>query len=138
MAPYNGYDSAPWVKASDPVSSQIPAKRKGSKVSLVAPVTAADMVVPVRSQAMIGRPRPISKNYDTNVGRTMQNTTATNISTTANSSSTAQPPVKRQLMPSTKPNDLLQSIGSQQSSTNIGTNQHQTMGKTRSVLILEQ
>ena len=134
MAPYNGCDTASWVKTSDPVSNQIPAQRKGSKVSLVAPVKAVDMVVPVRSQAMIGRPRPTSKNYDTSVGHTMQNTTATKISTAANSSSSEQQPFKRQLMASTKPNDLLQSIGSQQS----GTNQHQTMGKTRSVLILEQ
>ena len=68
MAPYNGFDSAPWAKASNPVSNQMLAQRKGSKVSLAAPVTAADMVVPVRSQAMITRPRPMSKNDDNNKG----------------------------------------------------------------------
>ena len=135
---HTGFDSAPWVKVSDPVSNQMLAPRKGSKVSLVAPVTAVDMVVPVRSQGMISRPRPISKYDDSNIGYTKQNITATNISTTANSSSTAQPPIKRQLMAATKPNDVLQSIGSHKSGSNIGTSQHQTMGKTRSSLILEQ
>ena len=85
MAPYSGFDSAPWAKASNPVSNQMLAQRKGSKVLLAAPVTAADMVVPARSQAMINRPRPMSKNDGNNMGYTIQNTAATEISTAANS-----------------------------------------------------